>query len=211
MAQGFLDIMTTPSVEAAQQANGSFGTWSRLRGHHVLDRVTPAEAHFIAQRDSFYMATVAENGWPYVQHRGGPAGFLRVLGDKLLGFADFRGNTQYLSLGNLGADQRASLFLMDYPNRLRLKILARVEIRDLRDDPALAAQLTVPGYPANVERAMLFHLEALDWNCPQHITPRYTEAEAGHILTEMSGRLHQLEQENAELKAALAGQGMRPA
>jgi predicted pyridoxine 5'-phosphate oxidase superfamily flavin-nucleotide-binding protein len=149
------------------------------------------------------VATVAENGWPYVQHRGGPPGFLRVLDDRTLGFADFRGNRQYISLGNLNADNRAALFLMDYPNRRRMKMLGHVETRDVKDDSELAQKLTLPGYKAKVERAMLIHLENFDWNCPQHITPRFTQAELEPALAPIRKRLMDLEEENLLLKERL--------
>jgi len=204
MPYGFLDITSTPSVKAAQAANGSAELWSDFHGHRAFDRFTEAESQFIATRDSFYMASVSENGWPYVQHRGGPAGFLRVLDDKTLGFTDFRGNRQYISVGNIAADDRVALFLMDYPNQRRLKILAHAEERDLASDPELATRLATPGYKAKVERAMLFHLEAFDWNCPQHITPRYTESELTEILAPVRGRIEELQVENNALRERLA-------
>ena len=139
MAYGFLDIAGTPSVKAAQQANGSGEFWADFAGRRSFDRFTDAEAQFIAERDSFYMATVSETGWPYVQHRGGPPGFLRLIDDRTLVFPDYRGNRQYISLGNLAANDRAALILMDYPNRRRLKIYARLEAKDLAADPELAA------------------------------------------------------------------------
>lgn len=203
MAYGFLDITSTPSVKAARQANGSANYWSGFQGNREFDRFGAAEAAFIAERDTFYMATVGENGWPYVQHRGGPPGFLRVLDEKTLGFADFRGNRQYISVGNLGADDRVSLILMDYPNRRRLKILAHAESRSISDDAELAARLTVPDYKAKVERAMILHLEAFDWNCPQHITPRFTEAELAQALEPIRNRITELEAENKDLRARL--------
>lgn len=203
MAYGFLDITATPSVKAAQAANGSGEYWSDFHGNRAFDRFGEAESHFIQSRDSFYMATVSETGWPYVQHRGGPAGFLRVLDDRTLAFADFRGNRQYISLGNLSADNRAALILMDYPHRRRLKILARVETRDLRDDPDLAERLAMPAYNAKVERAFLFHLEVFDWNCPQHITPRFTETEIAEALAPIRRRIEELEAENKTLRAQL--------
>ena len=135
MPYGFLDTLSTPSVRAAQAANGTREQWERFSGHRAFDRFTENEVAFIAARDSFYMATVSENGWPYIQHRGGPAGFLKVLDEKTLGFADFRGNRQYISLGNIAADDRVSLILVDYPNRARLKILAHMEARDLDGRP----------------------------------------------------------------------------
>ncbi|WP_371076634.1 MULTISPECIES: pyridoxamine 5'-phosphate oxidase family protein [unclassified Sinorhizobium] len=154
-------------------------------------------------RDSFYMATVSETGWPYVQHRGGPAGFLRVLDERTLAFADFPGNRQYISLGNLSADNRAALILMDYPHRRRLKILARVETKDLRDDAELAERLAMPDYNAKVDRAFLLHIEAFDWNCPQHITPRFTEAEIADALAPVRRRIEELEAENRALREHL--------
>ena len=171
MAYGFLNIATTPSVKAAQQANGSAQFWEGFKGRREFARFTENERQFIAQRDSLYMATVSESGWPYVQHRGGPPGFLRVVDDKTLAFADFRGNRRYISVGNLAADNRAALILMDYPHRQRLKIYGRVEAKDLRSDPEFAAALAMPGYRAKTERVSLVHLETFDWNCPQHITP----------------------------------------
>ena len=201
MGYGFLDILATPAVKAAQEANGSRTMYERADVERNFDRLTEREVAFIAARDSFYMASVAENGWPYVQHRGGPAGFLQVLDDRTLAFADFRGNRQYLSVGNASADGRVALFLMDYPNRRRLKILARVELKSLSDEPALAAQLVDPGYKGRPERIWVLRLEAFDWNCPQHITPRFTEAEISAATAPLLARLEALEAENAALRA----------
>jgi predicted pyridoxine 5'-phosphate oxidase superfamily flavin-nucleotide-binding protein len=203
MAYGFLDIAQTPSVKAAQEANGADELWSRFKGNRAFDRFTDAEAQFIAARDSFYMATVSETGWPYVQHRGGPPGFVRVLDDKTLAFADFRGNRQYISLGNVTANDRVALILVDYPNRHRLKIYARIEVKDLDADPAIAEKLALSGYKARLERAFLLRLEAFDWNCSQHITPRFSEAELAPALAPVRQRLEQLEAENAALRARL--------
>jgi len=207
MAYKFLDIASTPSVRAAQVANGSGALWSDSKRDRTFDRFTEAETAFIAQRDSFYMATSSESGWPYVQHRGGLPGFLHVIDDRTLAFADFRGNRQYISVGNLAVDDRAALILMDYPGRRRLKIYAHVEARNLADDPALAAKLVADGYRARPERLLLLHLEAFDWNCPQHITPRYSEAELEPALAPMRQRLEQLEAENEALRDRLAPDG----
>src|ERR1700744_2666725 len=204
LGYGFLETLKTPSIETARKTNGADAAWANFAGHREFDRFTENERAFIGQRNSFYMATVAENGWPYVQHRGGPTGFLRVLDDKTLGFADFRGNRQYISVGNLSVDDPAALFLMDYPNRARLKILGHVEIKDIRGDTDLAAKLAIPGYKAKVERAMLIHLQNFDWNCPQHITPRFTQAELETALEPIRKRLIDLQQENENLKAQLA-------
>lgn len=204
MGHAFLDIAITPSVRAAQTAAGSADHYANFKAKRGSSALTEAEMAFIATRDSFYMATVSETGWPYLQHRGGPVGFLQVLDNKTLGFADFRGNRQYISLGNLNASGRASLFLMDYPNRTRLKIFARVETKALNADPELAAKLTTPAYKAIPERAIVFHVEAFDWNCPQHITPRFSEAEVRDALAPTRQRIAELELENAQLRAALS-------
>ena len=207
MAYGFLDIAATPSVKAAQTANGSREMFERFAADRSFDRFTARETEFIATRDSFYMATVSETGWPYVQHRGGPPGFLQVLNDRTLAFADFRGNRQYISLGNIGANDRVALIMVDYPRRARLKIYARVEAKDLAAEPELASRLALPGYRARPERAIVLHLEAFDWNCPQHITQRLSEAELAPALATLRARLEALEAENLDLRAKLASKG----
>jgi uncharacterized protein len=200
MSYGFLDIASTPGVRAAQEANGSGEFWGNFEGNRAFDRFTPGETAFIAERDSLYMATVSQSGWPYVQHRGGPPGFIRMLDDKTLAVADYRGNRQYITVGNVAAGGRASLILMDYANRRRLKIFAHVEIKNLADNPDLAAAVATPGYKAKPERVLLFHLDAFDWNCPQHITPRFSEAEIDVALAPVRERLAQLEAENKTLR-----------
>jgi hypothetical protein len=208
MPYGFLDIAATASVKEAQRENGSADYWSGFHGERTFDRFTENEAAFIAARDSFYMATVSETGWPYVQHRGGPPGFVRMLDDKTLAVADYRGNRQYITVGNVAAGGRVSLILMDYANRRRLKIYAHVEIKSLADNPELAAAVATPGYKAKPERVLLFHLDAFDWNCPQHITPRFSEAEIDAALAPVRDRLAQLEAENKTLREKLgAGEG----
>jgi len=204
MSHGFLEIAATPSVRAAQAAMGSDRFWQDLKGHRAFDKFTPNEAAFIAERDSFYMATTSETGWPYVQHRGGPRGFLKVVDEKRLAFADYRGNRQYISLGNLTADDRVALILMDYAGRTRLKIYAHIEALPLEADPALALLVAEPGYKAKAERILLLRLVAFDWNCPQHITPRFTEAEIADAVQPIRDRLSTLEAENIELRAKLA-------
>jgi uncharacterized protein len=204
MPYKFLDTVATPSVRAAQAANGTRAMWENFKGHRLFDRFTENEIAFVGERDSFYLATVSENGWPYVQHRGGPPGFLKVLDEKTLGFADFRGNLQYISLGNIAADDRAALILVDYPNRARMKILAHMEVRDLAADPQLATRLALPGYKAKLERAFLLHLEAFDWNCSQHITERYTMADIAPAVSSLRSRIAELEAENQALRAKIA-------
>jgi predicted pyridoxine 5'-phosphate oxidase superfamily flavin-nucleotide-binding protein len=171
----------------------------------MFDRFTDNESAFIEARDSFYMATVSETGWPYVQHRGGPPGLLKVLDETTLGFADFRGNRQYISLGNVAANDRVALILMDYPNRTRLKILAHAEAHDLASESGLAARLALAGYKGKPERAFLLHLESFDWNCPQHITPRFTAAEIEIAVSPLYTRIAALEAENQALRAQTDG------
>ena len=197
MSTAFADIAFTPSVKAAQQRYGSREANLGFElAPDVRNELTKRETAFITARDSFYQATVSESGWPYVQHRGGPAGFLKVLDARTIGYADFRGNVQYLSAGNLGANERVALILMDYANRRRLKIWGRARIVHAEDDPALVAQFEVPGYRARVERGIVIHVEAYDWNCPQHITQRFSKAE-------VEARLASLIEENRALKSEL--------
>ncbi|WP_374468956.1 pyridoxamine 5'-phosphate oxidase family protein [Phenylobacterium sp.] len=200
MAHAFSRLMFTPRVKAEQARLGSRGAYARFEApeFEARDRLGPQEIAFIAARDSFYMATVTETGWPYVQHRGGPAGFLTPLDDRTLAFADFRGNRQYVSLGALKGDDRVSLILMDYPNQARLKLLGRVRVVEAEEDPALMAALQAPGYRAHVERAFVIALEAFDWNCPQHITPRFTLEQVEALTAPLRARV-------AELEARLPG------
>lgn len=201
MTAHFFDLAFTPSVQAAQEANGSRRAYAR---HHEEsagpDHLSDNETAFIVERDSFYMATVSETGWPYLQHRGGPKGFIKVLNDRTLGLADFRGNRQYVSLGNLTSDDRAALFFMDYPRQVRLKLLARVRAVDLANEPKLATALVDANYKAKVERGLLIRVEAFDWNCPQHITPRFSAEEVRSIITGQEARIAELEAENLELR-----------
>ena len=202
MSQKFFDLTFTPSVKAAQEHYGTRRNYARFEGGEMdFHGLTEAENDFIEARDGFYMATVGENGQPYVQFRGGPKGFLKVIDDHTLGYADFRGNLQYISVGNLAANDKAALFLMDYPNQTRLKILARVEVRDAKDAPEMIEQLTMPNYKAKIERAMILHVEAFDWNCPQHITPRYTMGEIRTMTLPLYEHVEKLEKEIAELRS----------
>ncbi len=169
------DIAFTDSVKAIQTRYGSRDSYARIEENWWPDHITPELAGFISERDSFYMATVNAEGQPYIQHRGGPKGFLKVLDDRTLGFADFKGNRQYISYGNLEDNNKVSLFLMDYPNRTRIKIWGTAEVKE--NDQALIDQLSVSGYKGKAERAFIIHVQTWDRNCPQHITPRYTNEE----------------------------------
>ncbi|MBW9117401.1 pyridoxamine 5'-phosphate oxidase family protein [Rhizobium cauense] len=206
MPYHFLDVAITPTVRLAQSEMGADQIW--LGDHdRESDSFTENELAFIAARDSFYIASVSETGWPYVQHRGGPQGFLKILDNKTLAFADYRGNRQYISTGNFVANDRACLFLVDYPRRARLKIYMHVEKLTLDADPVMTNRVYDTGYRAKAERIFRLRLEAFDWNCPQHITPRYTEHEVEKAVTPLRERLVQLESENAELRARLKDPG----
>ncbi len=197
MSRAFSDIAFTTSVKETQERYGSReGNRNFELAEDPRNELTEAEIHFIQARDSFYQATVGENGWPYVQHRGGPIGFLKVLDTRSIGFADYRGNRQYLSVGNINADDRISMFLMDYPRRRRLKLWGRARIVHEHEQPELIAALEDPAYRARIERAIVIHIEAFDWNCPQHITPRFTEEE-------IRAQVEPILIENENLKAQL--------
>lgn len=207
MAYGFMEIALTPSVREAQEEMGSDHLWSAFKGHRDSDRFTANEAAFIAQRDSFYIASVSETGWPYVQHRGGPPGFLKVVDDRTLAFVDYRGNRQYISTGNFLANDRACLILMDYPRRARLKIYGHVEKLAPDADPDLRERVTDAEYGARAERIFRLRLTAFDWNCPQHITPRFTEREVAVAVQPLHETIARLEQENALLRDRLGLRG----
>ena len=197
MTHKFAELAFTPAVRALRESMGSRKAYEKAEGaplHH--DRLGDAERDFIAERDSFYLATVSETGLPYIQHRGGLPGFVRVLDEKTLGFADFRGNRQYITLGNLAGNDRVALFFMDYPRQARLKLLGRARSIVIEDDLGLAAKLAMPGYSAKIERGFLISVEAFDWNCSQHITPRFTAVEVAAIVTPLQQRIRELESLN---------------
>lgn len=197
MAKNYAEIAFTGSVKAQQEHYGSRQQYTRMEASERGTELTFAEADFISMRDGFYLATVGEHGQPYVQFRGGVKGFLKVIDSKTLGYADFRGNLQYISVGNLSKDNRAALILMDYANRQRLKIFARIELVEAGDAPELIAKLQHADYKARIERAMILMVEAFDWNCPQHITPRFTIEEIREMNQPLYAHIENLE---AELK-----------
>jgi predicted pyridoxine 5'-phosphate oxidase superfamily flavin-nucleotide-binding protein len=207
MGRRFQELAFTPLVKKHQQEHDSKRLYERMEkaAPQGADTLGPAEEAFIRRRDSFYMASVSETSWPYVQHRGGPKGFVRVINPSLIGFADLRGNKQYVSLGNFDHDNRVALFFMDYPYQTRLKILGRVEVHE-HDKEATA--LIESFRPTNkrdiIERVILIHIEGFDWNCPQHITPRYTVEELEEVLAPVREKLAQLEEENATLRKKLS-------
>ncbi len=193
------DIAFTPAVKAAQEHRGSRAAYARMEQKGGWrDRVTPELAQFLGERDSFYLATATADGQPYIQHRGGPQGFLAVLDERTLAIADFGGNRQYITAGNLSENDKAYLFLMDYANRRRIKIWGRARV--VEDDPELLTRLSNPAYKARPERAILFHVEAWDVNCPQHITRRFTEAQVSELVAPLQRRIAGLEAEIAALR-----------
>jgi len=177
MGQNFTTFAFTGGVKEAQEHYGSRAAYEKMEKSGDRFVLTDREIPFIETRDSYFISTVGENGWPYLQFRGGPAGFLKVLGPSTIGMADFRGNRQYISVGNLNATHKAVLFLIDYPRQERLKIWAEGTVQDAEEDPELLEKLRPEGYKAVIERLITFEVKAYDWNCPQHITPRYTAQE----------------------------------
>ncbi len=208
MAKNFAEIGFSPASKALQEKFGSRTSYARMEATTFYDGLTEHERTFIAQCDSFYMATVGENGFPYIQHRGGPKGFLSVLDRNRLGFIDFSGNKQYISLGNLATNQNVALFLMDYPRKTRLKIYAKVEIVELADNPKLFDALNLNDYNFRPERIFVLHIEACDWNCPQHITPRYTAEDIEKALQPQKTYIKNLENEVELLKMKLKNAGL---
>ena len=206
MGRRFQELAFTSLVKEHQKEHGSRRQYERMEQTGPPgDALGTAEQDFLQRRDSFYMASVSETGWPYVQHRGGPKGFVRVINPSLIGFADLRGNKQYVSLGNFDHDPRVALFFMDYPNQTRLKILGRVEVHEHdKEAPALIESFRPTNKSDVVERVILIHIDGFDWNCPQHITPRYTLEELEDVLVPVRERLAKLETENAELRDKLS-------
>ena len=195
------DIVFTPAARRAQAERGSAGAYDKRIAAGFPDRVTPDLAAFIGELDSAFLATVSAAGAPYIQHRGGPKGFIKVLDDKTLGFADYAGNRQYITISNLADNDRACLFLLDFARRRRIKLWGRARV--VEDDPALLAQLADSAYRARPERAILFTVEAWDVNCSQHITARFSEVEIAEATVALRERIAALEAENARLRAAM--------
>jgi predicted pyridoxine 5'-phosphate oxidase superfamily flavin-nucleotide-binding protein len=190
----------TDVVKDIQEKLGSRKSYARFEQNSYVDGLTENEIAFISDRDSFYMATIGENGYPYIQHRGGPKGFIKVLDTKRLGIIDFKGNAQYISVGNIAFNNNVALIMVDYPTRTRLKLYAKAVIVEPEDDPALYAQLNLEGYQFRAESMMVFNVAAYDWNCPQHITPRYTIDEINEAFASQREYISQLETEIKKLK-----------
>jgi hypothetical protein len=202
MSRSFAERAFTPLVKKQQEQHGSRRQYARMEEiGEAGDRLTEFEREFIGDRDGFYMASTGETGWPYIQYRGGEKGFLHVLDDQTLGFADLRGNKQYITMGNLEHDDRVALFFMDYAHQMRLKILGRARVHESDGAAAeLIAKLRVPAEKTPTEHAVIIHVEAFDWNCPQHITPRYTQEELAGTLEPLRKKMDALEAENVRLR-----------
>ena len=201
MAKNFAQIAFTDAVKKLQEKHGSRDSYERMEKFNVSDGLTEGETSFIENRDSFYLASIGANEFPYIQHRGGPKGFLKVLDSKRLGFIDFTGNKQYVSVGNMATNNKVSLIMIDYPTRTRLKIFAKAEVVELKDSPELYDLLNLENYKFRPERMMIFHIEAYDWNCPQHITPRYTVEEINEAFLPQKKYIESLELEIKNLKS----------
>jgi predicted pyridoxine 5'-phosphate oxidase superfamily flavin-nucleotide-binding protein len=201
----FGSLVFTPLVKKLQERYGSRRQYDRMENFGAAqDRLTDFEVEFIGQRDSFYWATIGATGWPYVQHRGGLKGFLKVIDERTLAFADLRGNKQYISTGNLQSDNRVAMIMVDYPRQARLKILGRVEILEADQAADWLPRVRMAEEKTPVERVFVIHVEAYDWNCPQHITPRYTGEEIRDGLRPIEQRVEQLDAENRALRAEIA-------
>jgi predicted pyridoxine 5'-phosphate oxidase superfamily flavin-nucleotide-binding protein len=201
----FFDLAFTPAVQAEQARRGSRAGYAALSARRndgaTADVLEEQEFAFIAGRDSFYLATVSETGWPYVQHRGGPIGFVRRVDERSIGWAEYSGNRQYVSAGNVAADDRVAMIFVDYPHQERLKVLGHVRAYDAADRLDLARLLGIEHYEARVEGFVIVTVEAFDWNCPQHITPRFTAEEIDKLVAPLHARIAELEARLKEQKA----------
>lgn len=204
MAHKFGTLLFTPLVKALQEKYGSRRQYARMEaGASGADRLGLAETEFIRERDSFYMASVGSTGWPYVQHRGGPPGFVKVIDERTIAFADYRGNRQYISTGNLAADDRIALIMVDYPAQARLKILGHARTFEAEEARDWIERVREKESKDIIERVYVVQVEAYDWNCPQHITPRFTEAQIQDVLQPLERRMEELSRENQHLRAQL--------
>lgn len=208
MAKNFATIAFSDAVKTLQEQYGSRKGYERMEKFNVIDGLSENEMNFISNRDSFYLASIGEKKIPYIQHRGGPKGFVKVLDKDTIGFIDFSGNKQYISVGNFATNNNVAMMMMDYPARARLKIFAKAEIIELKDNPELLSQLDLEDYQFRPERMMLFHIEAYDWNCSQHITPRFTVEEIQIAFKPQLDFISKLEAENKILKDKLENAGL---
>jgi predicted pyridoxine 5'-phosphate oxidase superfamily flavin-nucleotide-binding protein len=208
MAKNFAEIAFSDAVKALQEQHYSRKGYERMEKFNIIDGLSQNEMSFISNRDSFYLASIGEKNFPYIQHRGGPKSFVKVLDKNTIGFIDFSGNKQYISVGNFATNNNVALIMMDYPARARLKILAKAEIIELKDNPELLSKLDLGEYEFRPERMMLFHIEAFDWNCPQHITQRFTVQEIQVAFEPKFQYISKLEKEVENLKNRLKEYGL---
>lgn len=208
MAKNFATIAFSDAVKELQEKHGSRKGYERMEKFNIIDGLSENEMRFIENRDSFYLASIGEKNFPYIQHRGGPKGFIKVIDKDTIGFIDFSGNKQYISVGNFATNNNVALIMMDYPARARLKIFARAEVIELKNNPDLLSRLDLGKYQYRPERMMLFHIEAYDWNCPQHITPRFTVDEIENALKPQLIKIEQLEKENLLLQQKIKAAGL---
>lgn len=203
----YAKLAFTEPIKTIQQEQGSRDAYERMENIQLPEGLSFREMSFIQQRDSFYVSSFGENGFPYIQHRGGPKGFLKVIDSQTLAFLDFRGNKQYISTGNVQTHNKVSLILVDYPNRARLKIYAEAELVSLEEQPKLREMLELENYRYEAERIFVFKVKAFDWNCPQHITPRYTVEEIAKMAEDKNNYIESLKEEIKTLKEKLEGCG----
>jgi predicted pyridoxine 5'-phosphate oxidase superfamily flavin-nucleotide-binding protein len=208
MAKNFAAIAFSDAVKALQEKHGSRKGYERMEKFNIIDGLSENEIGFISNRDNFYLASIGEKNFPYIQHRGGPKGFVKVLDKNTIGFIDFSGNKQYISVGNFATNNNVALIMMDYLGRARLKIFAKAKIIELKDNPELLSKLDLCEYQFRPERMMLFHIEAFDWNCPQHITQRFTVEEIQIAFEPQLQYISKLEKEIENLKNRLKESGL---
>jgi len=201
----YAQLAFTDAIKKIQEEVGSRGAYDRMEKTSVVDGLTENEIRFIGERDSFYMASFGENEYPYIQHRGGPAGFIKVIDNKTIGIVDFAGNRQYISTGNISKNEKVALILLSYPQRARLKLYANAKIVDLEENEALYELLKPADYKFRPERMMVFEIQAYDWNCPQHIVPRYSAEEIEEALLPQKEYIKNLENKIKELELKLSG------
>lgn len=207
MAKNFAEIAFSDAVKELQEKHGSRKGYEQMEKFNVVDGLSDNEIGFIENRDSFYIASIGVKNFPYIQHRGGPKGFVKVIDKNTIGFIDFSGNKQYISVGNFATNNNVALIMVDYPAKARLKIFAKAEIIELKDDPKLLVSLDLKEYKFRPERMILFHIEAYDWNCPQHIVARFSLDEIRGALQPQRDYIAKLEEENKKLKAKLKEAG----
>lgn len=207
MAKNFAEIAFSDAVKELQEKNGSRKGYEQMEKFNIVDGLSDNEIGFIENRDSFYLASIGVKNFPYIQHRGGPKGFVKVIDKNTIGFIDFTGNKQYISVGNFATNNNVALIMVDYPAKARLKIFAKAEIIELKDDPKLLASLDLGQYKFRPERMILFHIEAYDWNCPQHIVARFSLDEIQGALQPQRDYIAKLQEENKKLTAKLKEAG----